>query len=356
MMPATTREVRPTPFQRATHNDLSSCYRILLGREPDDDGWAHWAGKIERGEVDLDGLTRGFLQCEEFQSKHAAVLGLAPTAVLASGPRASTVWKLMRRLISSSRDHAFLDRAWIPGLLRITPRSLRSPLALRLLSLSPHYLVYQWTDRYPASCPRSEVLAREFERNAASRREICAKLLSRFLRPEMTVIDFGCGPGFLAREASAHVAKVIGVDVSRGVVACARHLNPAPNLTYLANRHSDLSMIADASADLIYSFAVFQHLKREQTRSFLREFARILKPGATGVFHTILKDEAGTYEPPTHGWIEQDVELRMVFLTDPELRRILHESGFRDVQIAPVSAITDINDDIGNEHLVTFRC
>src|SRR5207302_2539489 len=131
----------------------------------------------------------------------------------------------------------------------------RQPLARRLLSLSPHYYVYQWTDRYPDDCPRGEILRREHERNAASRAEICDKLVSRFLRPGMAVLDFGCGPGFLAREVSAHVAQVIAAVVSRGGIARAPPPNLADNLRYVANRLSAVSLHCTPSVESLYSFA-----------------------------------------------------------------------------------------------------
>ena len=212
-------------------------------------------------------------------------------------------WRLGRLLIASSKDHAFLDRGWIPGLLRLTPRQHRAPLALRLLSLSPHYWVYQWSNSYPAAATRREILDAEYARNAASRKEICDKLLRRFLRPEMTALDFGCGPGFLAKEVSPYVSTVIASDVSRGVIACAREINAARNLQYVTNGLASLDNVADATIDFVYSFAVFQHLTKEQSRAFLREFARVLKPGGSGACHTILKEVDDARDRPERQWM-----------------------------------------------------
>jgi 2-polyprenyl-3-methyl-5-hydroxy-6-metoxy-1,4-benzoquinol methylase len=264
----------------------------------------------------------------------------------------------MRLLVASSKDHAFLDRAWISWLFRFTPRRLRRPLALRLLSLSPHYWVYQWTNYYAAGLPRGEILRREYERNSASRKEICDKLLSWFLRPEMTVLDFGCGPGFLARWVSPLVAQVIATDVSRGVLACAGQINPADNLRYVRNGLSDLAGVGDCSVDFVYSFAVFQHLLKGHSLAFLREFARVLKPGGTGAIHSILKEPeaAPRYpDPGSAGWIARRVNLRMVYFSAAEMAALLAQAGLADVQIVRVDTLAAINDDIGQEHLVTFR-
>ncbi|MCE5302904.1 MAG: class I SAM-dependent methyltransferase [Planctomycetaceae bacterium] len=270
---------------------------------------------------------------------------------------ASLWWRIGRFLLASSKDHAFLDRGWVSPLLRCVPRRFRAPLAMRLLSLSPHYWVYQWTNLYPKSASRREILMAEYDRNAVSRKEICDAVLLRFLNPAMTVMDFGCGPGFLAKAVSEHVAHVVASDVSRGVIACAREINGADNLEYVTNGLSDLGNVADASLDLVYSFAVFQHLTKTQSMAFFREFARVLKPGAQAVCHVILKEpgEPRADDPSQGGWITRRVNLRMVYFTPAEMTAALQEAGLRDVNIIPVSSLGKVHDDIGKEQLMTFR-
>jgi 2-polyprenyl-3-methyl-5-hydroxy-6-metoxy-1,4-benzoquinol methylase len=283
--------------------------------------------------------------------------GVAKARFLQNHPQTRS-WRLMRLLIASSKDHAFLDRPWISWLFRVTPRRPRRPLALRLLSLSPHYWVYQWTNYYAADLSRGEILRREYQRNAASRKEICDKLLRRYLRPEMTVLDFGCGPGFLARWASELVAKVIATDVSRGVIACAKQINPADNLCYINNGLWDLAKVRDSTIDFVYSFAVFQHLLKDQSFAFLKEFARVLKPGAVGALHSILKEPHAAPRYPeqnANGWIAKRVNLRMVYFSAAEMEKLLAKAGLVDVEIARVETLAEIADDIGQEHLVTFR-
>jgi ubiquinone/menaquinone biosynthesis C-methylase UbiE len=268
--------------------------------------------------------------------------------------RPTRLWRLLRFVAASSKAHAFLDRFWIAWLFALCPRKRRRDLALHLLSFSPHYWVYQWTGMYPPERTWEEVLEGEFHRNAASRRELSEKLLSRFFQPHMTVLDFGCGPGFLAKETSRRVARVVASDVSRGVIACAKQLNPAPNLTYVTNGVADLRRVPDASIDLIYSFAVLQHLCKRQTRAFAGEFARVLKPGGMGLCHTILRDPSQANEYNPKGWLQKRVMLRMVYYSESELRTMLAEAGFVDVQVRDVSTLADIHDDIGREQVVTF--
>jgi ubiquinone/menaquinone biosynthesis C-methylase UbiE len=271
--------------------------------------------------------------------------------------RGSALYRLLRLLIGGSKDHAFLDRPCIGWLLACTPARWRTPLALRLLSFSPHYWIYQFTGVYPRDCPWSEVLRLECQRNVVSRRQMCDTLLRRYLRPDMIALDFGCGPGFMARAASAHVQRIIATDVSRGVIACARQLNAAPNITYVANRRADLSILGDASIDLVYSFAVLQHLLPEQVRAFLGEFARVLKPGGLGVCHILLRErpEQAKDNSAAHSWMYRRVTLRTLHYTADEAVAMLREAGFRQIEIVPVASLANVADDIRDEHLLVFR-
>ena len=297
----------------------------------------------------------GTLNAAVLESSNESLRPIDPAKPRRRRYRPSKWWKLQRFLIASSKNHAFLDRFWAPWLFAFVPRAKRRDFALHLLSFSPHYWIYQWSDKYSPDSSREEILEGECRRNADSRRVLCEKLLTRYVKPQMTVLDFGCGPGFLARCTSEHVAQVIASDVSRGVVACAQHLNPAPNLKYVANGVADLRVVENEKVDLVYTFAVFQHLQKTQAAAFLAEFARVLKPGGMGVVHTIFKpaEEAREYDPK--GWVEKRVMLRMVFYTEQELRSMIQDAGFDDIEVNLVSSLVDIDDDIGQENLVTFR-
>ena len=172
----------------------------------------------------------------------------------------------------------------------------------------------------------------------------------------MSVLDFGCGPGFLAKAVSAHVKHVLATDVSRGVIGCAKILNPADNLNYVRNQVAGLQNIPDKSMDLVDSFAVFQHLLKAQTALFFKEFARILKPGGLGLCHTVLDDAdaKSSDEPDAKNWIARRVQPRMVHFSVAEISKLLAEAGFNQVTVNPIATISAIADDIGQQHLIQF--
>ena len=77
-----------------------------------------------------------------------------------------------------------------------------------------------------------DVLADEYARRIYGELQYKAldrQLLDRFadsLRGVGTACDLGCGPGHIARYLHDHGVQVCGMDLSEGMIACARRLNP----------------------------------------------------------------------------------------------------------------------------------
>ena len=101
-----------------------------------------------------------------------------------------------------------------------------------------------------------------------------------------TVVEIGCGVGRLTRVLAGRAARVVALDVSSEMLARARELNPAlENVTWLHGDGASLAGVEDASADGCFSHVVFQHLPEpELTLGYVREMARVLRPGGWAVF------------------------------------------------------------------------
>ena len=61
-----TRARRTPGRDRATHDDVYFCYRLILRREPDPAGGRFWAAQIDEQHVSVDFLVDRFLESEEF--------------------------------------------------------------------------------------------------------------------------------------------------------------------------------------------------------------------------------------------------------------------------------------------------
>src|SRR5450759_5997911 len=83
---------------------------------------------------------------------------------------------------------------------------------------------------------------------------------------------------------ASHFGEIHGVDVSDEMIRIGREkLRGIPHAHLHATDGSSLGMFADDSFDMVYSYAVFQHIpSKEVVLEYLRETHRVLKPG--GIF------------------------------------------------------------------------
>lgn len=113
-----------------------------------------------------------------------------------------------------------------------------------------------------------------------------------------TALEIGCGIGRLARWAAADFGRYIGVDVSPEMVQKAASFG-IPRTEFQAVSGGDLSGVADASVDFVYSFAVFQHVPdKAAILNYFAETCRVLKPG--GIFRLHMK---GLWSLPVGRWM-----------------------------------------------------
>jgi ubiquinone/menaquinone biosynthesis C-methylase UbiE len=122
-----------------------------------------------------------------------------------------------------------------------------------------------------------------------------ASLLPRVARflPAPVILELAPGYGRFTPYLSAHCQTYIGVDISPGCVqACQQRF---PEHQFFCNDGESLPMIADGSVDFIFSFFSLIHAEEETMLAYLREFARVLKPGGGGFVHHSNLAEHGAY-------------------------------------------------------------
>ncbi len=131
------------------------------------------------------------------------------------------------------------------------------------------------------------------------------------LKPTDTVLDVGCGVGRIAVQLTQYLApegQYIGFDVGAAGVAWCQHsvaplhpgfafvhlnlfhplYNPAGTISATHQRWP----VPSASIDVVFLTSVFTHLTAAETRHYLREIARVLKPGGRCLGTWFLLDEA----------------------------------------------------------------
>ena len=98
-------------------------------------------------------------------------------------------------------------------------------------------------------------------------------------------LDFGCGVGRLTQGLSRHFERVIGVDISAGMIAMAKDFNRHPEkVEYVHNPGADLRSFGDDHFDLVFSMITLQHMNRRHACRYMAEFVRVTKPGGYVLF------------------------------------------------------------------------
>ena len=111
--------------------------------------------------------------------------------------------------------------------------------------------------------------------------ENSAAYLLPHLRPGMSLLDVGCGPGTLTADLAARVApgEVLAVDVSAEVIVEAGAHARRVGATNLAFRVGDFRAagLAAGSFDVVHAHQVLQHLR--DPVGALTEMRRLVRPG-----------------------------------------------------------------------------
>jgi 2-polyprenyl-3-methyl-5-hydroxy-6-metoxy-1,4-benzoquinol methylase len=241
----------------------------------------------------------------------------------------------------------FLGARWVEWIVSYAPQAARERVALRFLSFSPHYFF----DRD---------LAAEADRNRRSRQILADEIIAPHLAPGARVADYGCGPGYLAAAVARRGGQVEAIDISRGVLACARALNGLPNITYQTPAEFRASA---RPVDVAYSFAVVQHLRTDVLVSVLALLAAALRPGGVLLLHFAMAGEMGYRTERqwlSDGSLAGRVKLRYALncfgRSGDEMIELVTRAGFADAGIRPLSgSVTIPGDDIPNQHLLTAR-
>ncbi len=114
-------------------------------------------------------------------------------------------------------------------------------------------------------------------------------------RPIADVLDFGCGWGRITRFFLRDIepARLWGVDCLPEMIDLCRETNTRSRFERIDPLPPALVAgvpIPDDSFDLIYAYSVFSHLSESAHLHWLREFARILRPGGLLVASTRPRD------------------------------------------------------------------
>jgi SAM-dependent methyltransferase len=136
------------------------------------------------------------------------------------------------------------------------------------------------------------------------------------------ICDMGCGPGQIARYLSDHGAAARGVDLSEGMIAQARALNPGIDFAPADMR--TLEGIPDGAYGGIAAFYAIVNIAAVDLPAVFSSFKRVLKPG--GVL--LVTFHVGTETRHLDEWWGEPVALDFYFYERDAIKGLLSAAGF----------------------------
>ncbi len=117
-----------------------------------------------------------------------------------------------------------------------------------------------------------------------------ASLVDEVLLPNLgdarAVLEIGPGGGRCSEVLQPRQERLVLVDVTpRALDLCRERLVEAANVEYVLSEGAAFPAIEPASIDWVWSFDVFVHIAPLDVASYIREIARVLRPGGTALIH-----------------------------------------------------------------------
>lgn len=278
--------------------EVTLAYRVMLGREPDGDGLAHYVERGGRDGLTLAGLIEILRHSDEYRARRDASAVTTEPAAREAPDLITPADVIARHTFDELVDAAdeYYRRIPDPTPLVVKPFAYwhEAPQMLHDLGL----------------------------------------LLSGMsLGKSMTVLDFGGGTGWLSRILTQLNCRAICCDVSRHALDIARDaadrhppIGTAPYrpvFLVFDGRRIDLP---DESVDRIVCFDAFHHVPNPDV--VIAELGRVLRPGGLAGFsepgprHS--RSAQSQYEMRHHKVLENDIDLR-------EIAAMARRAGFTDV-------------------------
>jgi ubiquinone/menaquinone biosynthesis C-methylase UbiE len=148
-----------------------------------------------------------------------------------------------------------------------------------------------------------------------------------------TILDLGCGYGLQTRLLAKKCRSIIGIDPNTNSIAISQSKTPVSQnskIQFLAEPLEECNF-RSAFFDRIFSFCVIEHIAN--WTAVLTECYRILK--VSGSFVISVDSLPSVFDAEYCGWHSVKYHVKKYFEIE-ELRTILTEIGFSDVEVYPI--------------------
>ena len=186
------------------------------------------------------------------------------------------------------------------------------------------------------------------ESEGTFQKEVILPNLKRLLEIKKgeTVLDLACGTGFFSREFATLGAKVIGVDLGKGLIEIAKHAEAERSLKilrsaqddkkntvqYVVSSADDLNFVLKNSVDTIVIVLALQNI--ENVHGVLKECKRVLKP--KGKIVLVLNHPAFRVPKSSDwGWDEESmIQYRRIdaYLSEKQVKIEMHPGENKNIK------------------------
>jgi SAM-dependent methyltransferase len=183
--------------------------------------------------------------------------------------------------------------------------------------------------------------------------DIKMRLIARFLRPDMRVVDVGSGDCTFAYRLCQRVREVVGLDIS---AASATNSAPPDNFEMVVYDGFHLPETFGA-VDLAFSDQLVEHLHPDDAEWHFRMIADVLTPGGIYLFRTP-HHHSGPYDVSRRFTDGEPEGFHLKEWTFGEIAPVLERAGYRRVSAfwsargfslpAPVSALSTLEALVGS--------
>ena len=132
---------------------------------------------------------------------------------------------------------------------------------------------------------------------------IISKLVdSELFNKDMTVLDYGCGDGFISRGIAAHVGKILAMDMSRSMLDELDRKAKLQGITNILTVECEESEVPlrDDRVDLVCASMILHHV--EKPKDIIQEFYRVLKPEGVLFIADLLPHDDEAFQNNMHDY------------------------------------------------------
>ncbi|MBX3461938.1 MAG: methyltransferase domain-containing protein [Planctomycetes bacterium] len=315
-----------------TREDVVNAYRMLLGREPEDEAVVE---RLRSASPDVKSLRERFLASTEFQQRYRLhMASRVPRPPRNSPPMAVDLDVPAPKL---ARLFAKTGKQW-----------------LHLGETEPHWSVLTH------EAFRQERLGdtREaFYRSGAT--DVAAMMAAAErsgvpMHADCRVLELGCGVGRITAHMARVAREVVGVDISPAHLQLARAYAEEQRLR---NVRFELLRSVDAlptlgSFDVVFTVIVLQHNPPPVMARLLRDMLSVLRPGGLAYFQVPTYRIGYRFRIDDYLAQENETEMEMHVLPQAALFELLRASGCRLLELREDDAIGQPEVSISNTLLV----